>query len=74
LEPGVKKCTESAHNGADAYFDYTVTYPDDKIEETRFSSHYVPWRAVCLLGVDVLSENLPDDKKINATSTEETKQ
>ncbi|MCD4761804.1 VanW family protein [bacterium] len=74
LDPGVKKCTEHAHNGADAYFDYTVTYPDGKIKETRFSSHYVPWRAVCLLGVEVLSKNLPDDKKINATSTEETKQ
>ncbi len=55
LEPGVKRCTESAHNGADAYIDYTVTYPDGKIEEIRFSSHYVPWRAVCLVGVDALS-------------------
>ncbi len=60
LEPGVKRCTESAHNGADAYFDYTVTYPDGETKETRFSSHYVPWRAVCLIGVDIL-----------ATSTEE---
>lgn len=74
LEPGIKKCTESAHNGADAYFDYTVTFPNGEIKETRFSSHYVPWRAVCLLGVEILSENLPDNKKINATSTEETKQ
>jgi len=55
LEPGVKRCTESAHNGADAYIDYTVTYPDGEIEEIRFSSHYVPWRAVCLIGVDALS-------------------
>ena len=55
LESGVKRCTESAHNGADAYIDYTVTFPDRETEETRFSSHYVPWRAVCLIGVDALS-------------------
>lgn len=61
LEPGVKKCTEHAHNGADAYFDYTVTYPSEEVKEERFKSHYVPWREVCLLGVEQLS-----------TSTEET--
>lgn len=55
LKPGVKKCTESAHNGADAYFDYTVTYPNGEVKEQRFSSHYVPWREVCLLGVKELS-------------------
>ena len=55
LKPGVKKCTESAHNGADAYFDYTVTYPNGEVKEQRFSSHYVPWREVCLLGVEKLS-------------------
>lgn len=55
LEPGEKKCTERAHNGADAYFDYTVIYPEnattsplEKVE--RFSSHYVPWQEVCLVG------------------------
>jgi len=54
LAPGEKKCTERAHNGADAYFDYTVTYPEnattsplEKVE--RFSSHYVPWQEVCLV-------------------------
>ena len=70
LKPGEKKCTEHAHNGADAYFDYIVTYSksnppavvkekkitekeikdEDYIIETRFKSHYVPWRAVCLVG------------------------
>lgn len=55
LAPGEKKCTEHAHNGADAYFDYTVTYPNDEIKEERFKSHYVPWREVCLLGVERLS-------------------
>ncbi len=54
LAPGEKKCTESAHNGADAYFDYTVVYPEGSTttpEQTRrFSSHYIPWQAVCLVG------------------------
>jgi len=55
LEPGKKRCTESAHSGADTYFDYKVTYADSEIKEKRFSSHYVPWRAVCLIGVEELS-------------------
>jgi vancomycin resistance protein YoaR len=54
LPAGQKKCTERAHNGADAYFDYTVVYPENStstpIQERRFSSHYVPWQEVCLIG------------------------
>jgi vancomycin resistance protein YoaR len=54
LKPGEKKCTESSHNGADAYFDYTVTYPAGStttpVQTRRFKSHYVPWQAVCLVG------------------------
>lgn len=50
LPEGEKKCTEKAHAGADAYFDYTVTYPDGETKKNRFSSHYVPWQAVCLVG------------------------
>jgi len=69
LAPGVKKCTESAHNGADAYFDYKITYADEKIFEKRYTSHYVPWRAVCLIGVEKLTEESEDDS--TATSTEE---
>lgn len=57
LKPGEKKCTEKAHNGADAYFDYIVFYPNGEKKEKRFSSHYVPWRAVCLIGVEKLSTN-----------------
>jgi len=56
LPPGEKKCTEHSHNGADAYFDYTVTYPEGATttpaQEVRFSSHYVPWQEVCLVGID----------------------
>jgi vancomycin resistance protein YoaR len=65
LKPGVKKCTEGAHNGADAWFLYKVTYPTGEIKETKFSSHYVPWQAVCLIGVEKLSDpNAPADGQI----------
>jgi len=56
LAPGKKKCTEKAHNGADAYFDYTVTYTDGEVKKKRFSSHYVPWQEVCLVGVKSLNK------------------
>jgi vancomycin resistance protein YoaR len=59
LAPGEKKCTESSHNGADAYFDYTVTYPEGAtttpVQTRRFNSHYIPWQAVCLVGVAATS-------------------
>jgi len=70
LKPGEKKCTEHAHNGADAYFDYTVTYPpqgtstEPVVKNTRFRSHYVPWQEVCLVGKE------EDKNKAIATSTE----
>lgn len=50
LEPGQIKCTEKAHNGADAYFNYTVTYPSGEVKDRRFKSHYVPWQEICLVG------------------------
>ena len=56
LPVGEEKCTEHAHNGADAYFDYKVVYADGEIKEERISSHYIPWQAVCLIGVEELSE------------------
>ena len=76
LRPGEKKCTEKAHNGADAYFDYKVTYPISSatstpvIKEKRFSSHYVPWQEVCLIGVEKLTETDPTaENQSSATST-----
>ncbi len=65
LPPGKKKCTERARNGADAYFDYKVSYADGEIKEKRFNSRYVPWREVCLIGVEKLTE-----ENDIATSTE----
>lgn len=67
LPVDTKKCTEKAHNGADAYFDYKVTYADGRIEEKRFSSHYIPWQEVCLLGVE--KSELATDGLTAASST-----
>jgi vancomycin resistance protein YoaR len=51
LPPGNKKKIETAHNGADAYFKYTVKYPDERGEVNKtFSSHYRPWAEVWLVG------------------------
>lgn len=50
LEEGVVKCTELAHNGADAEFDYIVEYKNEEKKEVTFKSHYVPWQQVCLKG------------------------
>lgn len=52
MAPGEKKCTETSHNGADAEFNYKVTYPNGEIKEKLFKSHYKPWQAVCLVGVE----------------------
>ena len=50
LAPREKKCTEHAHNGADANFYYKVEYPDGEVKEETFYSHYRPWQEVCLVG------------------------
>ncbi len=56
LKPGVTKCTESPHAGADAVFTYTVAYPDGEVKKTDFYSHYRPWGEVCLIGIDPNAE------------------
>jgi vancomycin resistance protein YoaR len=79
LPVGVKKCTERAHNGADAYFDYKVTYPiseattTPEIKEERFSSHYVPWQEVCLIGVEKLLEEETETIKNDETAKDPEK-
>ncbi len=50
LPPGKKKCTERAHNGAEAVFERRVTYPDGELKKDVFKSRYVVWPAVCLIG------------------------
>ena len=66
LEPGKLKCIEQAHNGADTYFDYIVTYPNGETKSRRFQSHYVPWQEVCLIG------KKKDTDNIEATTTPPT--
>lgn len=72
LAPGVTKCTERAHSGADAKFDYSVQYPNqpDPIE-TTFYSHYVPWQEVCLLGVTEEELATEQENQDTATTTPE---
>jgi vancomycin resistance protein YoaR len=52
LKPGEQKRTESAHNGADAYFYRYITKADGTTEKETWSSHYSAWRAVVLVGLD----------------------
>ncbi|HNX10637.1 MAG TPA: VanW family protein [bacterium] len=72
LKPGEKKCTERAHNGADAYFDYKVVYnpgtDKEEIKENRFSSHYVPWQEVCLVG-QVASSTATSTPAVSSSSS-----
>lgn len=54
LEPEKIKCIEIAHNGAEAEFSRTISYPnsDKESEIESWYSKYRPWQAVCLIGVD----------------------
>jgi len=52
LKPGEKKQTEKSHAGADAEFDRIITKTDKTVEKETFSSHYIPWRAVFMIGID----------------------
>jgi hypothetical protein len=78
LEPDKLKCIEQAHNGADTYFDYTVTYPNGETKSRRFQSHYVPWQEVCLIGKKKDTDNTeatttsptPTTTPLSASSTD----
>jgi hypothetical protein len=52
LKPGERKRTESAHNGADTVFYRTINYADGSEEKETWRSHYVPWQAVYLVGME----------------------
>ncbi|MFA6253190.1 MAG: VanW family protein [Patescibacteria group bacterium] len=72
LPVGQTRCTESAHAGADAKFDYIVQYLN-KAEPVKvtFSSHYVPWQAVCLVGATA-EEIAAEQSGTTATTTPST--
>jgi vancomycin resistance protein YoaR len=56
LKPGQTKCSETAHAGADAELPYHIEYADGTTHDETFYSHYRPWQAVCLVGVEKLSD------------------
>ncbi len=60
LAPGQKKLTEHAHNGADTVFYQYITKTGQEPEKITWSSHYVPWQEVWLVGVD------PEQKELEA--------
>lgn len=69
LKPGVKRCTESAHNGANASFTETITFADGTSKEIVYKSYYKPWQSVCLIGVEKLTEpTTPDEAPISLDS------
>lgn len=79
LAPGEKKCTERAHAGASAYFDYTVIYPEineetgENIEKyRRFNSYYVPWQEVCLVGKEKEIEPNSEEEIIDDNTNNQT--
>ncbi len=57
LEPGQRRCTERAHNGADAVFYRTITTASGDVNEETWSSTYRPWQAVCLVGPEAPAED-----------------
>lgn len=67
LAPGERDCSESAHDGTTAEFDYTVTYPDGTVREETFTSYYKPWQAVCRVGKEVEKpkEEEPEKNPVN---------
>jgi vancomycin resistance protein YoaR len=68
LKPGEIKCTEKPHVGSEAKFTYKVIYPDGRIVEKEFLSHYKPWQEVCLLGVEKLSQPVPESPSESSPS------
>lgn len=50
LAPGQVRCTEIAHKGVTASFDYHVTYADGRQINETYTSVYRPWQEVCLVG------------------------
>lgn len=69
LKPGVKRCTESAHNGADASFIQTIESADGTVKEIKYNSHYKPWQSVCLIGVEKLTvPTTPDEIPLSPDS------
>ncbi|MBU0731557.1 VanW family protein [Patescibacteria group bacterium] len=50
LSPGARNCTEKAHNGVSAKFDYIIKWPDGSEDVETFYSKYKALPAVCEVG------------------------
>lgn len=74
LPPGKKKCTEKAHNGADAVFERRITYADGTTKKETYKSRYVVWPAVCLIGKAKEPIPVSDTQNNPATGQQELKQ
>ena len=59
LAPGQQKCTEISHTGLFSTFDYIIKYANGEKNEQTFNSVYKPWPAVCLIGVESVSNAHP---------------
>ncbi len=64
LKPGEKKCTESAHKGVKASFDYIVTLANGEVKKQNFYSVYKPWQAVCLIGVEAEKKEVVEEENV----------
>lgn len=71
LAPGQTRCTESAHAGTTASFDYVIERPDAEDHTETFTSVYRPWQAVCLIGKQP-EEEAPAEEEPAAEEEEET--
>ncbi|MBU0707310.1 VanW family protein [Patescibacteria group bacterium] len=70
LAPGETECTEKAHTGADAEFTYTVIFPDGRVEEEIFKSHYKAWPEICLVGQEPEDETQEEETETNDGETD----
>jgi vancomycin resistance protein YoaR len=70
LKPGEKKQQEKPHKGADTYFKYTVTYPNGEVKEKEFTSHYVAWPEIWLVGKEPTTPSSTEPTIPTGTETE----
>lgn len=71
LAPGQRDCSEKAHNGVSAAFDYIIVRPDGEEEVTTFTSKYKALPAVCRVGKE--EEKPAEEAPAEETKEEETK-
>jgi len=73
LEPGKKRLSEYAHRGADTVFYQYIEKPGQQTEKITWSSHYIPWQEVWLVGVDPEEESKEEEDQ-NASKNDKNKE